>query len=147
MLLCRLRPAALGFIAHAVAEVLPAAEDMLLRLERGNVHDDNQSRFAYELRLPKLPVPTKDAPLSAAVCCRLGPPWEFPSFGKCHLVTQEVQSLHDEELDSALREVIFNTAAAAHAEGFDIQLSRHHLFHGHFFRRKNGEVMSDMRCV
>ena len=32
MLLCRLRPAAIGFItAHVAAEVLPAAEDMLLR--------------------------------------------------------------------------------------------------------------------
>lgn len=76
----------------------------------------------------------------------------------------------DTDLDAALREVIFNTAAAARAEGFHVQValgervsaclcaiapsihiiavvpgagcqvSRHDLFHGHFFRRKNGEV-------
>lgn len=31
------------------------------RLERGHVFDDSESRFAYELRLPKLPVPIQGA--------------------------------------------------------------------------------------
>eukprot|EP00435_Cladocopium_sp_Y103_P051158 s205_g15.t2 len=108
------------FTAHTLAEVLPAAEDMLLRLERGKVYDDEERRFAYELPLPKLSVPIQGS---------LGSP-----------LAVAVQSLIDTDLDAALREVIFNTAAAAHAEGFRVQVSRHDLFHGHFFRRKNGEV-------
>jgi len=34
---------------------------------------------------------------------------------------QEVQSLLDEELDAAVREVIFSAAAAAQVEGFQVQ--------------------------
>lgn len=71
----------------------------------------------------------------------------FPSFGKCHLVTQdslyllqaaffcrqllfqdqtpqEVKSLLDNDLDAALREVILSTATAAQAEGFQVQVAR-----------------------
>jgi len=87
MLLCRLRPAAIGLVAahHCLAEVVPAAEEMMLRshsessasftmsssvivvfavasvfharLERGVVHDEKGRQLACELCLHGLQSP------------------------------------------------------------------------------------------
>ena len=40
---------------------------------------------------------------------------------------QEVKSLLDNDLDALLREVILSTAAAAQAEGFQVQVTRYQL--------------------
>ncbi|CAE7393875.1 unnamed protein product, partial [Symbiodinium necroappetens] len=108
-------------------------------LERGVSQDEHGQRFACELHLAS--VPAIPGPRLAAVACqKLGPTWAFPSFGRCHLVTQDVQSLGQEDLDAAVREAIFSTVAAARAEGFHVQVCRHDLFHGHLFRGERGEV-------
>ncbi|CAE7426824.1 unnamed protein product [Symbiodinium pilosum] len=64
----------------------------------------------------------------------------FPSFGRCALVDQEVCSLTDELLDESLQSIIFNTATAARQAGFQVQVNRFDLFHGHFVKRRDGEV-------
>ena len=53
---------------------------------------------------------------------------------------QDARSLVEESLDSAVRRAIFDTVAAARAQGFHVQIDRHDLFHGHLFSRKSGEV-------
>ncbi|CAJ1349072.1 unnamed protein product [Effrenium voratum] len=144
MLLCRLRPSALGLLAASAASAASAssadaAEQLLARLEVGVVRDHNNEPFAVELCLRPLPS-IEGSHIARAVAAGFGSPWEFPHFGRCHLVTEEVKSLLDEELDKAILAAIFETAEAARSAGFQVQVSRHDLFHGHLFRGRQGRM-------
>ncbi|CAE8659773.1 unnamed protein product [Polarella glacialis] len=115
-------------------------EEMLSLLDRGVTEDAEGRVFATRLRglRPSLLRERERRLLEGGPLLDSRSRSAFRSFGHCSLATEEVYSLDDRELEESLARLLYSTAAAARAQGFDVQVSRFDLFHGHLFLRAHG---------